>query len=134
MTKTAEIELDPGRLVALDRIRRDARARQRGAADRYAELREKRQDATSRAAMARQRAEELRSPEGREDAAKIDAEIEELTRQMNDANAEADAHSTEVSRAHTLLVRCLRHATEDGMTIPAELAEDAELAMRRGSI
>lgn len=137
MTKTPDIAFDPTRLLALDLVRRDARARQRGAADRYNELREKRQDAEGRAARLRQRATE-NGPDGRasaiEQAEKIEAEVKSLTRQLADAQAEGDAHGTELSRAGTLLTQCFMFAVEAGMSIPPELAADAERAVRSGAI
>ncbi|MHC9236618.1 hypothetical protein ACX9MO_13370 [Pseudooceanicola sp. 502str34] len=126
--KTESIEFDPTRLLALDRIRREARARQGGAYEEYQTARERRQEAQGRANLLRKRSID-EGPDGRaralDQAEQAEKEAAEFTRQMADRQAEGDAHRTELGRAGTLLTQCLKFAVDTGMSIPPELEAKA---------
>jgi|AZIG01.1.fsa_nt_gi hypothetical protein len=136
MTTTTPIEFDPDRLLILDQKRRTARALQRDASDDYQRLREERADAQKRAANLRSKAQHGAGPERHaaiEQAEEIENQIEKLTARMEAAQTEGNAHGTAAGKANSLFRRCLAFATEHGLKIPDQLAEEAEKIARGAS-
>jgi len=131
------IEFDPGRLLLLDEKSRNARALQRAASERYADLRDKKSDARRRADALHRKAQDG-DPGGRASAAKMadeaEAEFDKIVIEMGEVQSEIDALGTSAGRAHSLFRRALAFADEQGLEIPDRLSDEAAKLATGGRI
>lgn len=126
--KLEKLELDPRRLVVLERQRQAKRAIARGLNDTLADLRERRTDVQRRAQQARANAD-YSDPQARfgyeQEASRLDGEVAALSQRMADTSAQIDETSAEAIAAGATAKSALQYAVERNLEIPLELRDAA---------
>lgn len=116
-----DLDLDPRRLVVLERNAREKDAVRKGEVDRAHDLRDRRDD--KRLELSKLQSNPITKPER---IAQVLAEIEEINGLIRSADDETAAVGATASNAQMTFKRAREFAVQMGLSLPPEIKKDGE--------
>lgn len=127
--KPPTLTFDAGRLSVLAKARDRQKAQLRALSAKYDDARDRLTDVRRRAALTRQNADFSHGPDrgvALENAAKLEAQAQEISADMQALRLEIDAQAAVAADAGRVLSAALTFARAEGLSIPRELQAEAE--------